>query len=170
MYTTIHQPSSGICQLTSARPKSLTANLGGLVGLPDGDTEGSEETGTHEGPETNAEPLAAGVEGDVAVGALGVVVRRGQTSAGGVEASAGDQRSGGAGSGAGQHLERVEWRLGCDRGELAESTSWNKPWGSGLGLVLGLQSLGETAAFILGQLVPSVNGKFVTAIDGDVSS
>lgn len=66
--------------------------------------EGSEETGGHEGPVTNAEPLAAGVEGDVAVGALGVVVRRGHASAGGLEASLGDQRGRGTGSGAGEHL------------------------------------------------------------------
>lgn len=71
-----------------------------------GNAKGSEEAGGHEGPVAGAEPLAARVEGQVGVRALGVVVRRGHARAGGVEASAGD-RGGGASGGAGEHLDEV---------------------------------------------------------------
>ena len=75
--------------------------------------EGSEEAGGHEGPVSEAEPLASGVEGDVAVGALGVVVGRGHAGAGGLETSLGDQRGRGTGGGAGEHLQRrVNGQLG----------------------------------------------------------
>lgn len=74
-------------------PKTLTSN-----------TEGREEAGGHEGPVSDAEPLALGVEGDVGVGTLGVVVGRGEAGARGVEAALGDQGGRGAGGGAGEHL------------------------------------------------------------------
>lgn len=79
-----------------------------------GNAEGSEEASGQEGPVADPEPLAAGVEGDVGVRALGVVVRRGEAGAGGVEASAGDQGGRGAGGGAGEHLrgEGVSWSTG----------------------------------------------------------
>ena len=66
-------------------------------------TEGGAEAGDHEGPEANTEPLAPRVEGKVAVGTLGVVVRRGHARVGGVEATAGDRGGLATGDG-GDHL------------------------------------------------------------------
>lgn len=84
--------------------------------------EGSEEAGGHEGPVGGTEPLAAGVEGNVAVGALGVVVGRGELGARSVEASLGDQRGRGTGSGAGKHLQLQQWSIRSmfARGAMAE--------------------------------------------------
>lgn len=63
------------------------------------DAEGEAESHGHEGPVAEGEPLRAGVEGEVGAGTLGVVVRRGELRAGGVEAAAGH----GAGGEAGVH-------------------------------------------------------------------
>lgn len=89
------------------------ASLLGLVGLPDSDAEGGEEASGHEGPVAGAEPLAARVEGQVGVGALGVVVGRGEAGSGCVESTLGDQLGGGAGGGAGQHLDCGFATTGC---------------------------------------------------------
>lgn len=77
-----------------ARSRVLTSNA-----------EGGKEASGHESPVAKSETLLAGVEGQVAVGALGVMVRRGHARTGSVEATLGDQRGGGAGSGAGEHLD-----------------------------------------------------------------
>jgi hypothetical protein len=81
----------------------------GLVDLPGSDAEGGSEAGEDEQEHLETEALLAGVEGEVAVGTLGVVVGRGHASASGVEASAGDQRGGGTGGGGGDHFDFEEW-------------------------------------------------------------
>lgn len=68
--------------------------------------EGGHEAGDHESPVAGAEPLAVRVEGQVAVGTVGVVVGGRETGAGGMESTAGDQRGRRAGGGAGEHLGR----------------------------------------------------------------
>lgn len=60
----------------------------GLVGLPDGNAEGGEEAGNHVQPVSDGEELGLGIEGQVGVGTLGVVVGRGHARAGGVEHAA----------------------------------------------------------------------------------
>lgn len=82
-------------ELAGARPKRNP-----LKNIRTSNAERSEETGAHEAPEKERERLLARVEGQVAVSALRIVVGRGQASARGVEASAGDQGGRGAGGGA----------------------------------------------------------------------
>jgi hypothetical protein len=62
---------------------------------------------THEAPVLESKAPLQRVEGQVAARALGVVVRAGHLSAGGLEAAAGDERRGrgGAESGTGEHLQ-----------------------------------------------------------------
>ncbi|RYC63438.1 hypothetical protein CHU98_g2762 [Xylaria longipes] len=73
-----------------------------------GDAEGREETGDAVEPVADGEEARLGVEGQVRVGALGVVVGRRQTGAGGVEGTAadhgGDARAGAGEGGLGRHL------------------------------------------------------------------
>lgn len=63
-----------------------------------------------------------GVEGEVGVRALGVVVRRGHARARGVERPAGDQRGRGTGGGAGEHLQMNQ----LAQGALTESHQGNR--------------------------------------------
>lgn len=69
-----------------------------------GDQERGGEAGSAVAPEQEGEALLLGVEGDVGVGALGVVVGGGHLGAGGVEASTPSDLGGRADSGAGEHL------------------------------------------------------------------
>lgn len=85
-----------------------------------GDAKGRQEASGHESPVSNAKPLASGVEGDVGVGTLGVVVRRGHASPSGVEASTGDQGGRRAGGGARQHLRKRSISLGVRQGRSIE--------------------------------------------------
>lgn len=84
-----------------------------LVTSRTSDTERSEEAGGNEAPVGESKALLARVEWQVGVGTLGVMVRRRETSTGGMEASAGDQRGRGTGGGTGEHLHRplVKLRL-----------------------------------------------------------
>lgn len=76
---------------TTNQPDPRDKNLAGLVGLPDGNGEGSAETSDHERPVSEEEEAGQRVEGDVGARALLVVVRATELGAGGREATAGDE-------------------------------------------------------------------------------
>lgn len=67
--------------------------------------EGSTKANGAVAPEQKREGLGLGVEGDVAIRALGIVIRRGHLGPGGVEASAASDLGGRADGGAGEHLD-----------------------------------------------------------------
>ena len=114
----ISQPfTSAACRFATLHPVSTPQYSAGILscsrarrGLRTSNGEGRAEAGAEEAPVLEGEVLALGVEGDVAPRALGVVVRRREPGARGVEGPTARQGGARPDGGAGEHL-----RTACQR-------------------------------------------------------